>query len=81
MQVHWIICQRIYYHHNTNSSSLNSGILADFSISNIEMMCGHGLSIYPEGHNEEVEKLLKEVQYDIMKLAVATELMEEEYYD
>ena len=55
--------------------------LADFSISNIEMMCEHGLSIYPEGHNEEVEKLLKEVQYDIMKLAVATELMEEEYYD
>ena len=55
--------------------------LADFSISNIEMMCEHGLSIYPEGHNEEVEKLLKKVQYDIMKLAVATELMEEEYYD
>ena len=55
--------------------------LANFSISNIEMMCEHGLSIYPEGHNEEVEKLLKEVQYGIMKLAVATELMEEEYYD
>ena len=55
--------------------------LADLSIGNIEKMCEHGLSIYPEGHDEKVEKLLKEVQYDIMKLAVATELMEEEYYD
>jgi hypothetical protein len=36
------------------------------------------LETVPEGHNEEVEKLLKEVQYDIMKLAVTMELVEEE---
>lgn len=54
---------------------------ADASLRTIEMVCEEGLAYYPEGHNEKVEKLLKEVQYDIMKLAVATELMEEEYYD
>ena len=36
------------------------------------------LQTVPEGHNEEVEKLLKEVQYDIMKLAVTMELVEGE---
>lgn len=54
---------------------------ADASLQIIEMMCEEGLDYYPEGHNEEVEKLLKEVQYDIMKFAVALELVEEEYYD
>ena len=39
------------------------------------------LQTVPEGYNPEVEKLLKEVQYDIMKFAVALELAEEEYYD
>jgi hypothetical protein len=39
------------------------------------------LQTVPEGHNEKVEELLKEVQYDIMKFAVALELVEEEYYD
>lgn len=33
---------------------------------------------YPEGHNEKVEALLKEVQYDIMKLAVTMELVKGE---
>ena len=54
---------------------------ADASLQTVEMMCEEGLAYYPEGHNEEVEKLLKEVQYDIMKFAVALELVEEEYYD
>lgn len=54
---------------------------ADVSLRTIEMVCEEGLAYYPEGYNPKVEKLLKEVQYDIMKLAVATELMEEEYYD
>ena len=54
---------------------------AKVALQNIERICEQGLAYYPEGYNPKVEKLLKEVQYDIMKLAVATELMEEEYYD
>ena len=54
---------------------------ADASLRTIEMVCEEGLAYYPEEYNPKVEKLLKEVQYDIMKLAVATELIEEEYYD
>lgn len=38
------------------------------------------LQTVPEGHDEQVEELLKAVQYDIMKFAVALELVEEEYY-
>ena len=33
---------------------------------------------HPEGYYDEVEALLKEVQYDIMKLAVTMELIKEE---
>lgn len=55
--------------------------LADTSIENIEAMCDYGLDKYPEGQNEEVEKLFKKVQYEIMKFATALELVEEEYYD
>ena len=51
------------------------------SIKNIEVLCDFGLDKYPEGYRPDVEKLFKEVQYDIMKFAVAYELMEEEYYD
>ena len=54
---------------------------ANTSLLAIERLCDYGLQRYPEGHNEEVEKLLKEVQYDIMKFAVTMELVEEEYYD
>ena len=54
---------------------------ADASMKIIEMMCEEGLTYYSEGYDPEVEKLLKEVQYDIMKFAVALELVEEEYYD
>lgn len=54
---------------------------ADTSLQTIEMMCEEGLTYYPEGYNEETDKLLKKVQYEIMKFAVAYELMEEEYYD
>lgn len=56
-------------------------LLAGFYMSSINTQCEAYLEIVPEGHNEEVEKLLKEVQYDIMKFAIAYELMEEEYYD
>lgn len=54
---------------------------ADASLQTIEMMCEEGLAYYPEGYDPEIEKLLKEVQYDIMKFAIAVELAEEEYYD
>lgn len=50
-------------------------------IEHIDQMCSDYLETVPEGHNEENEALLKEIQYDIMKLAVTMELMEEEYYD
>ena len=54
---------------------------ANTALATIEMMCEEGLAYYPEGYDPEVEKLLKEVQYDIMKFAIAIELAEEEYYD
>lgn len=54
---------------------------ANTALATIEMMCEEGLAYYPEGYDPEVEKLLKEVQYDIMKFAIAVELAEEEYYD
>lgn len=50
-------------------------------IEHIDQICSHYLETVPEGHNEEVEKLFKKVQYDIMKFAIALELVEEEYYD
>ena len=52
--------------------------LAGFYMSSINTQCEAYLETVPEGHNEEVEALLKEVQYDIMKLAVTIELMEGE---
>lgn len=55
--------------------------LAGFYMSSINTQCEAYLETVPEGHNEEVEALLKEVQYDIMKFAVTLELVEEEYYD
>lgn len=54
---------------------------AKVALQNIERICEQGLAYYPEGYNPEVEKILKEVQYDIMKFAIAVELAEEEYYD
>ena len=54
---------------------------AEMAIKHIEALCDYGLRKYPEGYDPEVEKLLKEVQYDIMKFAIAVELAEEEYYD
>lgn len=56
-------------------------MVADEAIDNISKMCEKYLETVPEGYNPEVEELLKEVQYDIMKFAVALELVEEEYYD
>ena len=55
--------------------------LAGFYMSSINTQCEAYLETVPEGYNPEVEKLLNEVQYDIMKFAIAYELMEEEYYD
>ena len=54
---------------------------ADMSLKNIEHMCDNALELYEAGFNPKVERLLKEVQYNIMKFAVAAELAEEEYYD
>ena len=51
------------------------------SIKHIEALCEYGLSKFPEGYDEKVDKILKEVQYEIMRYAVAMELMEDEYYD
>lgn len=55
--------------------------VSDTALEHIEQMYQWALLQYPEGYNPEVEKLLKEVQYDIMKFAIAVELAEEEYYD
>lgn len=54
---------------------------AELSLEHIDRMYEIALQAHPEGYDPEVEKLLKEVQYDIMKFAVALELVEEEYYD
>lgn len=54
---------------------------ADTSLLAIERMCEKGLEQYPEGYNDEVEELLKTVQYNIMRKAITIELMEEKYYD
>lgn len=56
-------------------------IAADISLLNVERMCDDAIELYEAGYDPEVEKLLKQVQYDIMKFAVAMELMGEEYYD
>lgn len=52
--------------------------LADLCIDSINTQCEAYLKTVPEGHNEEVDALLKEVQYNIMKLAVTMELMKGE---
>ena len=51
------------------------------SIKHIEALCEYGLSKYPEGHDESTDEILNKVQYEIMRYAVAVELMEDEYYD
>ena len=52
--------------------------LADLCIDSINTQCEAYLKTVPEGHNEEVDALLKEVQYDIMKFAVTMELVKGE---
>ena len=54
---------------------------AEMSIKHIEALYDYGLRKFPEGHNELTDKILNEVQYEIMRYAVAVELMEDEYYD
>ena len=56
-------------------------MVADEALLHIERMCDDALELYEQKQNEEVEKLFKKVQYDIMKFATALELVEEEYYD
>ena len=72
---------RIIKEDNGYLNLADARLAADMALSHIEKMCDDALELYEEGQNEEVEKLLKEVQYDIMKFAVALELVEEEYYD
>lgn len=52
--------------------------LADLCINSINTQCEAYLETVPKGHNEKVEALLKEVQYNIMKLAVTMELVKGE---
>ena len=52
--------------------------LDDLCIDSINTQCEAYLETVPKGHNEKVEALLKEVQYDIMKLAVTMELVKGE---
>ena len=67
---------------NNGYYSLNEAReVSDTALEYIEQMYQWALLQYQEGYNPEVEKLLKEVQYDIMKFAIAVELAEEEYYD
>ena len=51
---------------------------SELSLEHIEKMYEVALQTHPEGYDEEVETLFKKVQYDIMKLAVAMELMKGE---
>ena len=66
---------------NGHYSLVEAREVADTALEHIEQMYQWALLQYPEGYIPEVEKLLKEVQYDIMKFAIAVELAEEEYYD
>ena len=50
---------------------------ANTALATIEMICEEGLAYYPEGYNDEVEELLKTVQYNIMRKTITIELMEE----
>ena len=72
---------RIIKENNGYLNLADARIAADAAILNVEKMCDDALELFEVGYNPEVEKLLKEVQYDIMKFAVAYELAEEEYYD
>ena len=54
--------------------------VAGFYMSSINTQCEEYLKTVPEGYNPEVEKILKEVQYDIMKHAITIELLEEGKY-
>lgn len=55
-------------------------IAADVAILHVEAMCDKALENYEGGPNPEVDKILNEVQYEIMKFAIALELVEEKYY-
>lgn len=55
--------------------------VAGIYMGKITAECDKYLETVPVGYDERIEKLLKKVQYEIMKFAVAVELVEEEYYD
>ena len=55
--------------------------VAGIYMGKINAECDAYLQTVPEGHDPKVDELLNEVQYDIMKFAIAYELAEEEYYD
>lgn len=50
---------------------------AEMAIKHIEALSDYGIKKYPEGYNDEVEELLKTVQYNVMRKAITIELMEE----
>lgn len=72
---------RIIKEDNSFLNLADARMVADEALLHIECMCDDALRLYEQKQNEEVEKLFKKVQYDIMKFAVAYELMEEEHYD
>lgn len=66
--------------HNDFYSLDTARMLAKQAIDNIEVMCEQGLEKYPNAYNPEIEKLFKEVQYNIMKLAIKEELENESLF-
>jgi hypothetical protein len=54
-------------------------IAADAAILHVEAMCDKALENYEGGPDPEVDKILNEVQYEIMKFAIALELAKEEH--
>ena len=72
---------RIIKEDNGFLNLVDARMVANEALLHIEHMCDDALELYEQKQNEEVERIFKKVQYNIMKFAIALELMEEEYYD
>ena len=72
---------RIIKEDNSFLNLVDARMVANEALLHIEHMCDDALELYEQKQNEEVERIFKKVQYNIMKFAIALELMEEEYYD
>lgn len=72
---------RIIKENNGFLNLADARMTADEAIAHVEAMCDEALENYEGGPDPEVEELLQKVQYEIMKYAVAVELVEDEYYD